>query len=66
MHKGAMVACLFVPRQTACQAVIKFFSIQLNDYLADDGSILEIYFSPLVLTPMLNFSPGMAKTDMTL
>jgi hypothetical protein len=66
MHKGAMVACLFVPLQTACQAVIKFFSIQLNNYLVDDGSILEIYFSPLVLTPMLNFSPGMAKTDMTL
>ena len=45
MHKGTMVACLFVPRQTACQAFIKFFSIQLINYLVDDGSILEIYFS---------------------
>ena len=66
MHKGAMMACFFVTRQTTCQAFINFLPIQFINYLVDDGSVLEIYFSPLVLTPMLNFSPGMAKTDMTL
>ena len=45
MHKGAMVACFFVPRQTASQAFIKFFAIQFINYLVDDGSVLEIYFS---------------------